>query len=265
MGESCGTGVGGLGLPAGCWPPVTSGRLRARTCQRDFLAGDAWRSHARARLWHQHTPRCCVILLTRPARAPSPSPVQWRQSHHPPKTTQGLTLVKGRAQRERGRGVRRSSGSKRWEWTGRRPGQGGHGTPPLPWPLWPGGFSAMGEGLPPTRALSELRGEEVAQCGHRRHPGSVRSLQPSCSCVLAVPLGPRWSESGVVARLLSRHRGPHWNLRQGPGSPETHSPAWHGLLWSSPVRRDETEACRRAPSLGYHPLGTALDEPRLEM
>lgn len=153
-GESCGTGVGGLGLPAGCWPPVTSGRLRARTCQRDFPAGDVWRSRTRARLWHQHTPRCCVILLTRPARASSPSPVQWRQSHPPfsgaSKTTQGLTLVKGRAQREHGRGVRRSSGSKRWEWTGRRPGQGGHGTPPLPWPLWPGGFSAVGEGLPPT-------------------------------------------------------------------------------------------------------------------
>lgn len=182
-------GVGGPGLPAGRWLPATPGRLGEH----------AWRE----RPW----PRNALRDLTRATPLGLVSPTCGRASVTPAflGRFQGRTAAdfsEGPGSKEVWKRRQRSRG----DWggrTGRRPGQGGHGPPPVPWPLWTWASRQSGRVPLPPGALSELRGEQGAQ--------EAIAVTPPASDACGRPLvRPRCPPAPAGPSLGSRPRGPHW-------------------------------------------------------
>lgn len=226
-------GVGGPGLPAGRWLPATPGRLGEH----------AWRE----RPW----PRNALRDLTRSTPLGLVSPARERASVTPAflGRFQGRTAAdcsEGPGSKEVWKRRQRSRGDETWGGTGRRPGQGGHRPPPVPWPLWTGASRQSGRVPLPPGALSELRGEQGAQRGDRCHPARVRRLRPPARAP-SLSSGPCWSESGESAS------GTALEATQGLEDLALLKPTCRpGTAGSGrpQVRQEETEACRGAPSVG---------------
>lgn len=225
-------GVGGLGLPAGRWPPATPGRLGEH----------AWRE----RPW----PRNALRDLTRATPLGLVSPTCGRASVTPAflGRFQGRTAAdfsEGPGSKEVWKRRQRSRG----DWAGAdqvkarsgRARAAASAVAPLDV-----GISPVGEGPPPTGSPLRATWRAGGAGGDRCHPARVRRLRPPARAP-SLSSGPRWSESGESAS------GTALEATQGLEDLALLKPTCRpGTAGSGrpQVRQEETEACRGAPSVG---------------